>query len=459
MIGEPDIVLNLDQVSRLYPRDISDAPSAVLREMLLPRRLLAATGADSFFALRNVSLRLHAGQKLGVIGAHRSGKSSLAGIASGVLLPTSGNVMAQGSRLLISRPTAGFRPTLTSLENLRLRASLAGLHGEKLDAVLDKTLSLSGLDYAEAMRPMGNLSPYIVKQLGLLLLLKLPADILIVDEISSVGVGDARWQTRGLLQERIGTSTALVISSDYSFIQEVTEEAVLLHHGRLYGPFSVGQAIEHFNELPEEGFALATDLVDYDPLIPPKSLAPPAGVYIKASLDGDAFDGPFGVSLNGEDDQEDFPMKGKSEIKKMWSPVAKLVKISVDGAPYSHTRYSLIQNAHDTLNLELTLLFKKNCIVSHLAFCLHPEFGEELAHTQVSLHPQSFLDGSTCTINLAIEIPKIPKNSYGLSITPIENGVPEALKDRMKILKFGLCGKRTEHDKMTMKILNLLITT
>ncbi len=252
MTSETDIVLELDQVSRLYPRDISDTPSAILREMLLPRRLLNKPGPGSFFALSDITLRLRKGQKLGVIGAHRSGKTSLAGIASGILLPTSGNVSAQGTRLLISRPTAGFKPTLTLIENLRLRASLAGLRSELLDAVLDRTLSRCGVDGVDAQIPIGNLSPYVVKQLGLTLLLELPADILVVDEISSAGVGDARWRTRVLLQEKIDASTALVISSDFSFIREVVEEAVLLHHGKVSGPFSVESALDYYSRLPDE---------------------------------------------------------------------------------------------------------------------------------------------------------------------------------------------------------------
>lgn len=317
MTGATDIALELDKVSRLYPRDISDTPSAILREMLLPRRLLNTPGSDSFFALRDITLRLRKGQKLGVIGAHRSGKSTLAGIASGLLLPTSGSVSAQGTRLLISRPTAGIKPTLTSVENLRLRASLAGLHGEQIDAVLDRTLSRCGLDGADARIPMGNLSPYVVKQIGLTMLLELPADIVVVDEISGAGIGDARWQTRGLLKEKIGASTALVISSDFRFIQEVVEEAVLLHHGMLYGPFSIEKAIDFFNELPEEDFTTETGTASYDPSAPPRSLGQSARAFINGSSNSDAFDGLSGSDSPNKDEQEDYDVKGKPEIKKV----------------------------------------------------------------------------------------------------------------------------------------------
>lgn len=459
MKGETDIFLELDKVSRLYPRDISDTPSAILREMLLPRRLLNTPGPDSFFALREVSLRLRKGQKMGVIGTHRSGKTSLAGIASGVLQPTSGNVSAQGSRLMISRPTAGFKPTLTSIENLRLRASLAGLHGERLDTVLDRTLSRCGVDYPEARIPMGNISPYVVKQLGLTLLLELPSDILVVDETTSAGIGNARWLTRGLLQEKIDASTALIISADFGFIQEVAEEAVLLHYGRLYGPFSVKKAIEYFSDLPEEDFTSLAGMASYDSSTPPRSFDQSGRVLVNESSDIDPFDGLSGSNLANDDDQEDFAEKGKPEIKKMWSPVAELVKITVDGLPYSHVMLSLIRNPLDVLNLELTLLFRKNCILSGFTFCLHPEFCEELAPTKVPSPQKRFLEKSTCTLILSIEIPDIPKNSYGLSITPIEDGGREALKDRMKILKFGVSGKRAEHNSLVMKVSNLIINT
>ena len=459
MTDETEIVLTLEQVSRIYPRDMSDTPSAILREMLLPRSLLNTSGPDSFFALRDVSLRLRKGHKLGVIGAHRSGKTSLAGIASGVLLPTGGRVLAQGSRLLISRPTAGFKPTLTSIENLRISARLAGLHGEQLDAVVDRTLSRCGVDRSDAQTPMGNLSPYVVKQLGLTLLLEIPSDIVVVDEISSAGIGDARWVTRGLLQEKIDASTALVISSDIDFIKGAAQEVVLLHLGRLYGPFNVEDAIEHFHELPEEGLMSEEDINLYDPFTPPRALDQVGKSLINSSPDIDEFDEISRFYLPEENDESDLTKKGKLGIKKMWSPVAEMVKVSVDGLAYSHTRFSLIRNPFDMLNFELTLLFKKSCVVSGFTFCLHPEFGDELAMTKVLLSPRGFHEKSKCRLSLSIEIPNIPKNSYGLSITPIEDGGQEAKKDRMKILKFGTSGKSSKKNDLQMEISNLIIST
>lgn len=426
MTDETEIVLALDQVSRLYPRDISDTPSAILREMLLPRRLLNTPGPDSFFALRDVSLRLRKGQKLGVIGAHRSGKTSLAGIASGVLQPTSGNVSAHGSRLLISRPTAGFKPTLTSIENLRLRASLAGLHGKRLDAVLDRTLSRCGVDGADARIPMGNLSPYVVKQLGLTLLLELPADILVVDEISSAGIGDARWLTRGLLHEKIDASTALVISSDFSFIQEVVEEAVLLHQGKLYGPFSVENALDYYSRLPDESVPFG-DIAN-DPSI---------------EEDHDSY---------GEVDDDGIKLQQRKS-KFFHPPTWKVLRIDIDGSEFKHTHYSLIRHPGESVNVEVEMISSCKQIYSGGVFVLHGgSSGLEVGHYFIKAADMWIEAQQKYLLRFTLRIPDWQEDFYGLTFCPQDQERNFPLDYRMKILILGVAQK---HSRVTSRELEI----
>jgi teichoic acid transport system ATP-binding protein len=452
MTGETDIVLELDQVSRLYPRDISDTPSAILREMLLPRRLLNKPGPGSFFALSDITLRLRKGQKLGVIGAHRSGKTSLAGVASGILLPTSGSVSAQGTRLLISRPTAGFKPTLTLIENLRLRASLAGLRSELLDAVLDRTLSRCGVDGADARIPIGNFSPYVVKQLGLTLLLELPADILVVDEISSAGVGDARWLTRGLLQEKIDASTALVISSDFSFIREVAEDAVLLHHGRLYGPFGIEEAIDHFNELPLEDVLCGLPDSAHDPQTPPTIASQPhSSPSADQSLDDDP--DPYDHSGSEADDESSSSMTrtSKSRNRLSWD----VLGITVDGNEYRHSQLSLIRRPGDKLSVSIEMtslrsqkfgggrfsLFGGNSGLEVGVFCY------ELEELEVHTNQRHIL-------SFDLTIQDWHEDYYGLAFCPTHGSAYLLPKHRIKILIFGVGEKIAARRKNALQIGN-----
>lgn len=452
MKGATDIVLDLDQVSRLYPRDISDTPSAILREMLLPRRLLNTPGPDSFFALRDVSLRLRKGQKLGVIGAHRSGKTSLAGIASGVLQPTSGSVSAQGSRLLISRPTAGFKPTLTSIENLRLRASLAGLHGELLNAVLDRTLSRCGVDGAHARTPMGNLSPYVVKQLGLTLLLELPSDILVVDGISSAGIGDVRWQTRRLLQEKIDASTALVISSDFGFIQEVAEDAVLLHHGRLYGPFGVEEAIDHFNELPLEDVLCDHPDSAHDPQTPPIIASQPySSPPADQSLDDDP--DPYDHTDSEIDDESSSSLTGKSKSRNR--PSWEVLGITVDGEEYRHSQLSLMRQFGDKLTVSVEMISLRSQKFSGGRFSLFGgNSGLEVGVFCYGLEELEVHTNQRYLLSFDLTISDWREDYYGLAFSPTHGNAYILPKDRMKILIFGVGEKNAVRRTNALQIGN-----
>lgn len=417
-----DTVLSLQNVSRAYPRDISDTPSAMLREMFLPRALLKHAGPEEFFALRDINLNLKKGQKLGIVGAHRSGKSTLAGIASGVLLPTAGRVTAHGSRLLISRPTAGFKPTLTIMENLAFRAALAGLCGRELTEIIDIALSRCGVSHVEAKTPIGNISPYLVKQLGMTLLLEMPADILIVDELSGVGVGGARWETRGNLLRRIENGTALTISADPAFLEEATEECLLLFNGELSGPFKTSDAIAKYNsiidETDEEQASLGRSRID--PL---------------SFVDEDS-----GLPTELVENESMNSAAEKRNLKMEWQPIARIVNIFVDDTPYNHNKVSLIRKAGDSLNIKVDILFAKSTDSCGYALALHPESGNQMADTTINWPSRSFQRGHIYSLYFNFLIPDVPNNSYGVSITPNENHDCLYPKNRLKVLKFGLVG-------------------
>jgi ABC-type polysaccharide/polyol phosphate transport system ATPase subunit len=433
MTEDSDVILSVNQVSRSYPRDILHAPSAILREMLWPLSLLQAPKPDSFFALRDVSLRLSKGQKLGVIGTHRSGKSTLAGIASGLLQPTCGSAVAHGTRLLINRPTAGFKPTLTTIENLSTRANLAGLHGELLDAVLEKTLSNCGVGYLQACTPMGNVSPYIVKQLGLTLLLMLPADILIVDETNSAGIGDARWATRGLLQEKINSSTSLVISSDLNFISDVAEHAVLLHHGRLYGPFGLEQAIDYFNQLPDEDYFSDLPNALYNSMQPP-TLSSQANTSLPAT--GRLIDESSGIYESTVDD-EDIELN-LDKFTHNNTPPWKILNIRVDGEDFRYTQFSLLRRPGDLLNVSVEMVSLRNQTFKGGIFSLFSgksglEVGQycfESEETPITINQKRIL-------YFQLKIPDWQENFYGLTFSPKYMKKYFSIENRMKILIFG----------------------
>lgn len=235
-------MLKLHGVGRGFPEDVGESAAAIWREMLLPRRWLPRAGAHGRPALEGVDLVVPAGQCIGVLGAHRSGKSTLAAIAAGVLAPTAGRVMRPRRCVLVARPTAGFKPGLTVRENLKLLGMLHGLAGEPLTHLLDEVLARAGVSRPQAEAATGNLSPHVVRPLALGLLIALPADLLVVDGVSAAGAGDTRRAMHGQLRERLSRGTSLVLSADALFLRAVASRIHLLDGGHLAGPLGVDEA-------------------------------------------------------------------------------------------------------------------------------------------------------------------------------------------------------------------------
>lgn len=387
-----DCILSLEGISRMFPRDVADTPAAVLREMLLPRRWLERCGTHDFPALRDVSLTLPAGQSAGVLGSHRSGKSTLAAIAAGVLAPTAGRVRAPRRRVLVARPTAGFKPGLTLLENLRLLALLHGQGGAALAPLLDAALARCGLSRGQAAGATGNLSPHQVKQAALALLLALPTDLLVIDGVSAAGAGDARWAMRSLLQERIAQGDVLVFSADPLFLRDVVPTVYLLTQGRLEGPFPADQALSLFDPASETGEA-------QEPESPPE-LSP-----------------------------QDEPGAAAG-----W----QLLRITVDGEEFRHSRMSLIRAPGARLRVELQLQSTSRQVFSGGRFELHGGCSGLPLGQWDDLAPETVMQPrQQARLSFDFTVPDAGEDFYGLSFTPAHRRKHYLPGHRLKVLILG----------------------
>lgn len=435
--------LRLDRVSRIYPRDIADTPSNILREMFLPKASLAKAGADSFFAIKDVSLTLSKGQCMGVLGAHQSGKTTLAGLASGVLLPTAGHVTAIGERLLIGRPTAGFKPALTVIENLSFRTALAGVLNNEVGTIVESVLSRCGVSFDDARKPIGNLSPYVVKQLGMTLLLELPSDILIVDDVSSAGAGDARWKIRGRLLDKIELNTSLVLSEDPNFIQEVADQSLLLHAGRLYGPFDLDVAVDFYSRLPSIDEAPSRADVYYDPKMPPVVID-----HVQSQRSS-ANQSTYDRESDTSDSEEERVVDQRN------GPPWRVLNILVDGEDFKHAQYSLIRRSNEIVKVSLELVSLRKQSFTGGVFVLHGgNSGVEIASYEDVVPNEVIEIGQKCYLVFDFTIPDLKEDFYGLTYCPRFKEKLYLKEHRLKVLIFGH-GKRQYKNKWhRLKITN-----
>lgn len=407
--------LRLQEVSRVFPNDVADTAWALLREMLAPRRALRAAGPRGLHRLQGIHLTLAQGERLGILGAHRSGKSTLAAIAAGVLAPTGGQVVAGVSRLLLARPTAGFKPGLTLRENLALRALLHGVHGAALETALERSFACCGVRLAQAQQATGNLSPLKVKQLALALLLHLPGELLVVDEIVGVGKGDTRGALQALLQARLQAGSALVFAADPAALRGRVTQACVLHEGRLLGPFERQEAAERYEAM------LRQAIVDGGAAAGEPS--EPAEAELEVEIDAE---------LEADVDARDEPL-----------PVVELPRwdlrsVEVDGEPVMRRHSSVWRLPGEPLSLRVTLRSLSGQVFTGGWFELTGgSSGLRVAHLHHKHRALELRARQRLTLDFDLTVPDAGEAFYELAFCPALEGRRAADSQRLRLLCVG----------------------
>ncbi|MEM8994970.1 MAG: ABC transporter ATP-binding protein [Acidobacteriota bacterium] len=223
-------IVELEGVSLRYRLARQKTPS--FKEYLIH----AATGGLSYtdlWALSDIDLTIARGEVLGVVGRNGAGKSTLSKVISGVLKPSRGERRVQGKVSPILELGTGFDPELTGVENVYLNALLRGHRRVAIDARLDSIIEFSGLgDFVHS--PVRNYSTGMVARLGFAVATAWKPDVLVLDEVLSVG--DASFL--GRCHERIrsfcsGGTTVLIVSHSPQEILTHCSRTVWLKEGRI----------------------------------------------------------------------------------------------------------------------------------------------------------------------------------------------------------------------------------
>ena len=188
---------------------------------------------SDFWALKDVSFSIKKGEVVGLIGSNGAGKSTLLKVVSGVMKPTKGKVTVNGVISPMIELGAGFDPELTARENIYLNGAILGYSKEFLDEKFDEIVEFSELkDFLDV--PVKNFSSGMVAKLAFSISTVVDPEILIVDEILSVG--DIKFQEKSknkMLEMIKGGTTVLYVSHSLESIRELCNRAVWLEHGQI----------------------------------------------------------------------------------------------------------------------------------------------------------------------------------------------------------------------------------
>ena len=186
-----------------------------------------------FWALSDVSFEVKKGEVIGLIGSNGAGKSTLLKVVSGVMKPTKGKVTVNGQISPMIELGAGFDPELTARENIYLNGSILGYSKEFINEKFEEIVEFSELrNFLDA--PVKNFSSGMVAKLAFSIATVVDPEILIVDEILSVG--DIKFQEKSknkMMQMIKGGTTVLYVSHSLESIEELCDRVVWLEHGKV----------------------------------------------------------------------------------------------------------------------------------------------------------------------------------------------------------------------------------
>lgn len=186
---------------------------------------------NEFIALKDVSFEVKKGDILGIVGFNGAGKSTLLKILAGVLVPSSGKVITKGTIAPLIEVGAGFDPELTAKENIFLNGAILGHDHKFLETHFDEII-----DFAELRSfinvPVKNFSSGMYARLGFAIATIVNPDILIVDEILSVGDYKFQEKCEQRIQEIINQGTTIIlVSHDIKMIERLCNKVLWLEHG------------------------------------------------------------------------------------------------------------------------------------------------------------------------------------------------------------------------------------
>ena len=225
-MGAPPII-RLESLSKKYP--IYDSPAHKLLEFLTLRKVRLHR---EFWALREITLNIHRGDAVGIIGVNGSGKSTLLQIVAGILHQNSGSCHVNGRVAALLELGAGFNPEFTGRENVYMSGAISGFTRKEMEERFSDILEFAEIgDFID--QPVKTYSSGMFVRLAFSVAIHADPDILIVDE--ALSVGDLIFQHRCINRirrlQRQG-KTILFVTHDLSALSQFCSRAVLLDHGR-----------------------------------------------------------------------------------------------------------------------------------------------------------------------------------------------------------------------------------
>lgn len=200
-------------------------------------------------ALKNITLKIGAGERVGLLGHNGAGKSTLLKSIAGLYPPSAGSLEVVGGVRALIEISLGFEPDATGRENILYRGLLMGLKPSEVRALEDEIVAFADIgefiDY-----PIKTYSSGMQVRLAFAVSVAVSGEILLLDEI--IGAGDATFieKAKERVRKLIECSQILILAShDFTSLQSMCERGLVLHHGELIFDGPIAEAVETYRAL------------------------------------------------------------------------------------------------------------------------------------------------------------------------------------------------------------------
>ena len=256
MIQSGQTVLSMDGVSMKFRRgELHDS----LRDMIpaLAARLRGGGSAQTtskreFWALQDVSFAVERGEAFGIIGSNGAGKSTILKLLSGIMQPTRGKIAVQGRLSALIEVGAGFHPDLTGRENIYLNGTILGMSKREIRSKFDSIVDFAGLsEFIDT--PVKRYSSGMYARLGFSVAAHVEPDLLIVDEVLSVG--DYLFQQKCVNRMNAilrGGATVVFVSHNLHAVAGLCTRSLLLEKGRVVTCAKTDEVIREYLDRAKE---------------------------------------------------------------------------------------------------------------------------------------------------------------------------------------------------------------
>jgi len=241
-----NIAIEVKNVSIKFPK--TRVTLGTVESSLMKLAKFRKSEQDFFVALDGIDLEVNEGEILGIIGRNGSGKSTLLRTISGIYRPDDGIIRSKGQITLMAGLGIGFNVNLSGRENIYLYGSILGHSNETMNGLMESIIEFADLN-GFIDQPLRTYSAGMRARLGFSIASAVKPDILLIDEVLSVGDQEFREKSMARILEIVkGSRTVVLVSHNFSIMKQICTRLIMIENGRIISNGSPEEVITSYSD-------------------------------------------------------------------------------------------------------------------------------------------------------------------------------------------------------------------